>query len=247
MFRSQNAAMESLEVTSLAPKPGRQPNDAVVLRNPRTSLLPKSERERIRKARAAQKAYGRGKRIDVKGIRDKKLRSNLTSLENKFQQAAVKAKDAEILLENSGGYLEPEHELERTVKVRQEEIQESVALESVQKRFELRLENLGPYVCEYTRNGRELILAGRKGHVATMDWRQGKLICELQLGETVRDVRWLHNNQYFAVAQKKYTYIYDRDGVELHCLRKHIEVSHMEFLPYHFLLATLVSCPPAVM
>jgi hypothetical protein len=34
--------------------------------------------------------------------------------------------------------------------------------------------------------GRDLLLAGRKGHVATMDWREGKLGCELQLNETVR-------------------------------------------------------------
>jgi U3 small nucleolar RNA-associated protein 7 len=74
-----------------------------------------------------------------------------------------------------------------------------------------------------------------------MDWREGKLGCELQLNETVRDVKWLHNNQYFAVAQKKYVYIYDHNGVELHTLRKHQEVSHMEFLPYHYLLATIVS------
>jgi hypothetical protein len=74
-----------------------------------------------------------------------------------------------------------------------------------------------------------------------MDWREGKLGCELQLGETVRDARWLHNNQLFAVAQKKYVYIYDRAGVEIHCLKKHIEVTNMEFLPYHYLLATVVS------
>lgn len=214
--------------------------------DPRTQLIPKHEREKAKRLREAHKEYGRGKKINTKTIKDKKLRRNLKSLESKYQHAAVRAKDAEILLENTGGFLEPETELERTYKVRQDDITKDVAVETAQKRFELKLDALGPYVFEYTRNGRELLLGGRKGHVATMDWREGKLGCELQLGETVRDVRWLHNNQYFAVAQKKYVYIYDRQGVELHTLKKHVEVSHMEFLPYHFLLATLVSLLPVI-
>ena len=205
----------------------------------RTQLVPRQEREKIRRLKEANKAYGRGKKINTKQIKDKKLRRNLKSLENKYDSAALKAKDAEILLENTGGFLEPEHELERTYKVRQDEITKDVAVETAQKRFELKLDALGPYAFDYTRNGRELLLGGRKGHIATMDWREGKLGCEIQLGETVRDVKWLHNNQYFAVAQKKNVFIYDRQGVEIHSLRKHQEVTHMEFLPYHFLLATL--------
>lgn len=42
---------------------------------------------------------------------------------------------------------------------------------------------------------------------------------ELQVRETVRDVQFLHNEQYFAVAQKKYVYIYDKRGLEVHCLK----------------------------
>ena len=72
-----------------------------------------------------------------------------------------------------------------------------------------------------------------------MDWTRGRLECELHLKETVRDVCFLHTENMFAVAQKKYCYIYDSAGVELHCLRKHLEVTNMEYLPYHFLLATV--------
>ncbi|CAL3973553.1 unnamed protein product [Diplocarpon coronariae] len=193
----------------------------------------------IRRQKEANKQYGRGRKIPLKGIKDKKLRANLKAQESKYQTAILRAKDAEILHENTEGFLEPENELERTYKVKQRDIQNDVSIETAKKGFELKLDSLGPYLCDYTRNGRSLLLAGRKGHIATMDWREGKLGCEIQLGETVRDAKWLHNNQMFAVAQKKYVYIYDQAGVELHCLKKHIEVTNMEFLPYHYLLATV--------
>ena len=193
-----------------------------------------------RRTAEAQLVYGRGRKVSIKGVKDKKLRSNLRRLESKYKDATLKAKDAEILLENEAGFLEAEGELERTYKVRQDELRQDLAVETSRKGFELKLVELGPYIAEYSRNGRHLLLAGRKGHISTIDWRAGELGCELQLGETIRDVTWLHNNQYFAVSQKKYVYIYDSAGVELHCLRKHIEVTNMEFLPYHFLLATVV-------
>lgn len=205
------------------------------------AVVTAEDREARKRLAEAQKTYGRGKATSTKNVRDKKLRAVLKAQEAKQKQAVLQAKDAEILLEHDAGFIEPEGELERTYKVRQDEIKESVGLETAKKGFELRLNDFGPYRTDYTRNGRDLLLAGRKGHVATMEWRDGKLGCELNLNETVRDARWLHNNQYFAVAQKKYVYIYDHQGVELHCLSKHLEPLFLEFLPYHFLLASAVS------
>jgi U3 small nucleolar RNA-associated protein 7 len=190
----------------------------------------------------ATQQYGRGDKIRPKSVKDKKLRANLRSLESKNKQAAVEAKNVEILLENNPGLLEPENELERTFRVRQDEIKGEVGIETAKKGFELRLDGLGPYdVCEYSRNGRDLLVAGRKGHVATFDWRDGKLGCEIQLNETIRDARWLHtsNQKNFAVAQKKCVYIYSGDGVEMHQLKNHSEATHLEYLPYHFLLASV--------
>ncbi|KAI1188462.1 WD40-repeat-containing domain protein [Nemania serpens] len=206
-------------------------NGARVVDQARTSLIPKHEREKRRREKEAQRDYGRGRSVNTKTIKDKKLRRNLQALESKYKAAALKAKDAEILLQGTSGYLEPETELEQTYKVRQDEIVESVSIATAQKRFDLTLNELGPYVFDYSRNGRDLLLAGRKGHIASMDWRQGKLNCEFQVNEIVRDVRWLHTNQYMAVAQKKNVYIYDGSGVELHCLNQHRDVSHLEYLP----------------
>jgi U3 small nucleolar RNA-associated protein 7 len=218
----------------------RLSNSAVVVHDAEAHLQ-KHDKAQLARRKAAVREYGRGKRINVKVVKDKKLRRNLKHLEHKFKDAALKAKDAEILHENAPGFLEAENELERTYRVKQDDVAKASSIETAQKRFELALDQLGPYVFDYSRTGRELLLGGQRGHIAVMDWREGKLGCELQLKETVRDVKWLHNNQYFAVAQKKYTYIYDRQGVELHCLRKLMDVTHMEFLPHHFLLATLVS------
>lgn len=104
--------------------------------------------------------------------------------------------------------------------------------------FDLKL-MFGPYKLDYTRNGKNILIGGKKGHIATMDWRSGKIGTELHVNETIRDVAYLHNETMFAVSQKKYTYIYDNTGLEIHCLRNHIEANKLQFLPFHFLLASV--------
>ncbi|KAG5440162.1 hypothetical protein PCANB_001731 [Pneumocystis canis] len=139
---------------------------------------------------------------------------------------------------SSKGYLEVEG-MEKTYKISQLQIKEKLDLLSYQKGFDLKLCTFGPYTFDYTRNGNFILIAGKKGHIGTFDWRIGKLNTEFHLRESVRNAKWLHNEKLFVVAQKKYVYMYDNTGLEVHCLKNHVDVYSMEFLPYHFLLATI--------
>ncbi|KAG6877193.1 hypothetical protein C0993_009510 [Termitomyces sp. T159_Od127] len=171
-------------------------------------------------------------------IANKKLRTELNRHAAQASRAKALQDDAEMLLANEAGKIEVEGEMERTWRIGQDEIVQGAGQEAARGRREWKLDG-GPYRSRYTRNGRHLAIAGRTGHVATFDWMTGTLHSELQLQETCRDITFLHDQSYYAVAQKKYVFIYDRDGVELHCLKSHIEPTRLEFLPYHWLLASV--------
>jgi U3 small nucleolar RNA-associated protein 7 len=129
--------------------------------------------------------------------------------------------------------------IEKTYKFTQNQLSENVDLNTAKKIFNLDLPDFGPYRMNYTRNGRNLLLGGQKGHIATMDVLRMRLTCEFHANDLVRDVTYLHNNTMFAAAQKKYVYIYDSTGAEAHCIRTIPEPRRLEFLPYHFLLSTI--------
>ncbi|KAK6200322.1 component of small subunit processosome [Scheffersomyces amazonensis] len=181
---------------------------------------------------------GVAKKKKGKYSKDKKLNANLKKLDNQYKEALRSAAGTDLLLTEETGFLEADSPMEKTFKFQQQDIEQVLDEQTVNKKFELNLPKLGPYQIDYSRNGRDLLLGGIKGHVASIDWRKGAMNCELFLNETVHAVKYLHNNQYFAVAQKKYTFIYDNQGTELHRLKQHIDSTLLDFLPYHFLLVT---------
>lgn len=116
----------------------------------------------------------------------------MATVDKAHKASAVSAFEHDQLLlpQNNTGLLQAENDLDRTWRVTQSEIQEAVGQEASSRAINLDLQ-YGPYTCDFTANGRHLAIAGRKGHVATMDWKSGKLHSEIQLNETVRDIRWV--------------------------------------------------------
>ncbi|KAJ8394754.1 hypothetical protein AAFF_G00041090 [Aldrovandia affinis] len=181
--------------------------------------------------------FRRGKKKNMSLDASGRLKYRLSRSEVASDLAQKQAARYDLLLPEDAGFLEGE-EGEDTCTIAQEDIADAVDITSGAKYFNLSLSQFGPYRVNYTKTGRHLLLGGRRGHVACLDWQTKQLNCEMNVMETVNDVKWLHTEAMFAVAQKKWLYIYDSKGIELHCIRKFNDVLRMQFLPYHFLLAT---------
>ncbi|XP_003473970.1 WD repeat-containing protein 46 isoform X2 [Cavia porcellus] len=166
-----------------------------------------------------------------------KTQSKLEVAEALEEEISIKAARSELLLAEEPGFLEGD-DGEDTAKIRQADIVEAVDIASAAKHFDLNLRQFGPYRLDYSRTGRHMTFAGRRGHVAALDWVTKKLMCEINVMEAVRDIRFLHSEALLAVAQNRWLHIYDNQGIELHCVRRCDRVTRLEFLPFHFLLTT---------
>ncbi|CAD7926569.1 unnamed protein product [Amoebophrya sp. A120] len=191
----------------------------------------------LRNEKQVKKSFssGNGSKPDIKLSR--KLKRTIR-VESKAETELEK-RDAVLRQENAGGLMEADPEVfgEKTLKVRQDEILDSVDIGTQAKAIDLALP-FGDYSVSYTPSGRHMVLAGSKGHVSLLDTQSLSTACELKLKESVRCAQSFHNDNLFAVSQKKCCFVYDRNGMEIHKMKEHSLVHQMEFLRYHFLLVT---------
>uniref|UniRef100_A0A8R1DH35 WD_REPEATS_REGION domain-containing protein n=2 Tax=Caenorhabditis japonica TaxID=281687 RepID=A0A8R1DH35_CAEJA len=176
--------------------------------------------------------------IDPSTMRSKLQQEKMKQTKEKFERRIEATAKAEKRLVENAGFVsrEDEDDNQLTYAIRQKDIADAVDLAAATKHFELKLPRFGPYHIDYTNNGRHLVIGGRKGHLASIDWQTKHLHCEQNVMEKVSDVKFLHTENYIAVAQKNYTYVYDNMGTELHCLKTMYDTARLEFLPHHFLL-----------
>ncbi|GKB36889.1 probable U3 small nucleolar RNA-associated protein 7 [Tanacetum coccineum] len=99
------------------------------------------------------------------------------------------------LIQTKAGQLEAGG-IEKTWRFVQHSIAKEVDVVSRKNHFDLILP-------DYTASGRYMVALGRKGHVTLLDLHTMKPIKDVQVRETVRDVVFLHNELFFAAAQKK--------------------------------------------
>jgi U3 small nucleolar RNA-associated protein 7 len=146
-----------------------------------------------------------------------------------------------LLLPDTPGMMIPLTDMDQTTKVSQAQIRASEQVDDNTRAKMLNLTLNDTYRIKFTNNGRHMVMGSSKGHLALIDALRATVTSELQLGqdEHVHDVTPLHNYTFFAAAQKKYVYMYDETGVEVHQLRSHIEPLRLSFLLHHMLLASV--------
>jgi U3 small nucleolar RNA-associated protein 7 len=171
--------------------------------------------------------------------KDIKLKRKLKQTNSQIIDLAQATLNQQILSTHNASLLEAEG-MEKTWKFSQKELSKNLDLQTKKNQFALNLQ-FGPYKVNYSQNSQSILLQGKKGHLAQFEHKSKKLLHQLNTQELTRDSTFLHNDTMYAVAQKKYSFIYDKTGMELHCLKDFIEVNALEYLPYHFLLASIVS------
>ncbi|GIX62225.1 BING4CT (NUC141) domain-containing protein [Babesia caballi] len=156
----------------------------------------------------------------------------------KLQKAAQSAAEAtSVLLPNEPGFIRV-GEGEKTYHVSQNQLLGAVDVGTRRKAFSLQLRH-GPYRCDYTRDGRYMLIGGEKGQLALFDAIDMKPCFDISVKQTIRDVQLLDNHELLAVAQKKYVHVYDNNGVEVYCLRDMGLTYQLDYMAPFWLLTAI--------
>eukprot|EP00659_Diplonema_papillatum_P019114 gene19114-29438_t len=201
------------------------------------------EKTIARETKQKMKKYRRDSENEARFITEPdqpmRLKASLRRSKNMREQALKSAAKAELIHNTeTSGYLELD-EGEQGRDIRQRDILEHADLQTTRKRFDLTLNKLGPYMHSYSQNGNMLALAGEKGHLAVFKWKEFKSFAEVQLRDRIYDVQFLNDDQLLATAQRKYVYVYNNKGQEVHLLKNLQNIRAIDFLPKHMLLTAI--------
>jgi len=174
--------------------------------------------------------------LELRGRHSRYAGGRLVRQEEARREALLETARAEQLHTESAGLLQAA-EGYRTTHITQQDIHQEAKRVTQHKMFTLTLP-YGPYKFDYLNDGRQLALAGEKGHLASFDWLTKKSAVDLNLKESLHDVCFLEDRNRIAVAQKKYVSIYDDKGTEVHVIRQMSDIHTMSYSRPHMLLTT---------
>ena len=172
-------------------------------------------------------------------MKDLRVRSKLKRV-REFKSASQKQLEMYSYINPAveGGCIEHEEDDSSDSRLSQVELKKQVDVGTLKKLFDFDLEG-GPFSLKPTRNGRHVVVGGKKGQLSVVDRTTMHPMCDVTVDESVLDVTFLHNYTMFAAAQRNCAYIYDSiSGAEIHRLKDHQMVTHLDYLSEHFLLVS---------
>ena len=126
--------------------------------------------------------------------KDRKLDAQLEQTRQLKEETHLRLQEQnEFFNTEQSGYIETETDRERTLKVTQNDLKNILPIQNAHDIFNLNMPDFGPYAVDITRNGKHLLLGGRKGHLAMLEWKTKNLVCEFQAKDKVRDIKFLQN------------------------------------------------------
>lgn len=129
-------------------------------------------------------------------------------------------------------------ENETTRQFRSSNLAPVLSLQTRSQVFSLSL-GFGEYKVDLSHDGTRLAMAGSKGHVSLLDWKDKTLVHEWHTNQRIRDIKVLAQGRLVAAALKDWAIVYDHQGLEVHRLRNMPEPRWLEYLPYHYLLCSI--------